>query len=259
MTSSSKATSKGGRSGLSLLKKSTLIVEQPLDNDLVLYHPVTGAGQLLNHTAARVWELCDGTRSVSTIARTLASDYGITVREARQDVDELVRELLDKGLLDQAGSQSSALPIRESQLEREGLSIGTIAPEFSLLDLEGERRSLAELRAGRAGIIVFSDPECGPCMALWPTLVSRYAELTAHNVALIVVSRGDPDANRAKAQSLGAPFPVLLQNHWEVSKDYAIFATPVGFALDSSGRVAANVAVGAMPIEELIDQALAKR
>ena len=68
-----------------------------------------------------------------------------------------------------------------------------------------------------------------------------------------MISRGNPDVNREKALKHGLPFPVLLQKHWEVSKDYAMFATPVGYLINQNGRVAKPVAVGGKAILGLVE------
>jgi len=63
---------------------------------------------------------------------------------------------------------------------------------------------------------------------------------------VLLVSRGDVDANRAKARSF--PFPVAIQDGWQLSREFGIFATPVAFLIDESGIVAEPVAIGAEPI-----------
>jgi hypothetical protein len=67
-----------------------------------------------------------------------------------------------------------------------------------------------------------------------------------------MVSRGDPKANRAKAAEHGLTFPVVLQQQWEVSRDYAMFATPVGYLIDAAGVIATEVAVGVEAILALL-------
>jgi hypothetical protein len=42
----------------------------------------------------------------------------------------------------------------------------------------------------------------------------------------------------------GLTFPVVLQNEWEVSPEYAMFATPVAYLIDQSGVITPDVAVG---------------
>jgi hypothetical protein len=59
-----------------------------------------------------------------------------------------------------------------------------------------------------------------------------------------MIGRGDPEANRLKAQQLGLGFPVALQRTWEISKEYGIFATPVGYLIDERGLIETHVATG---------------
>jgi hypothetical protein len=71
----------------------------PLDNELVLYAPTDGQAYVLNHTAARIWYLLDGTRTDVTVARELADTYGENYDDVLVDVRELVQHLSAVGLL----------------------------------------------------------------------------------------------------------------------------------------------------------------
>ena len=51
---------------------------------------------------------------------------------------------------------------------------------------------------------------------------------------------------------LGLSFPVGLQRQWEISKLYAMFATPIAYLIDEAGRTAADAAVGVEPILALL-------
>ena len=61
-------------------------------------------------------------------------------------------------------------------------------------------------------------------------------------------SKGDPPS---QAQSL-VTFPVVLQPHWEISRRYAMFATPIAYLIDEAGVITQDVAVGADSILGLI-------
>ena len=65
----------------------------PLDDELVLYTPSDGQAYVLNHTAARIWHLLDGTRAEVTVARELANAYGENYDDVLGDVRELVQHL----------------------------------------------------------------------------------------------------------------------------------------------------------------------
>jgi hypothetical protein len=50
--------------------------------------------------------------------------------------------------------------------------------------------------------------------------------------------------NRVKVAEHGLTFPIVLQKHWELSREYGMFATPMGYLIDEQGIIAAEVAVG---------------
>ncbi len=141
--------------------------------------------------------------------------------------------------------------LANSRINRSGLKAGTPAPDFNLPCLEGGELSLVELR-GRRVLLVFSDPDCGPCDELAPHL--QEIHLSHPDLQVLLVSRRDADATRAKAQKLGLTYPIVVQKQWEVSLKYAMFATPVGYLIDEQGVLLSDVAVGVNPILALAGQ-----
>jgi peroxiredoxin len=141
-------------------------------------------------------------------------------------------------------------PVQESRLNRKGLASGTPAPDFALPDLAGNERTLAEFR-GRCVLLVFMDPHCRPCDELAPDLVALHEEHRLNGREIVLISRGDLEANCAKAEEHGFPFPILLQKGWRVSKDYGMFATPVAYLIDGAGVIERDVAVGLDGVREL--------
>ena len=71
----------------------------PLDDELVLYTSTDGQAYVLNHTAARIWHLLDGTRTETAVAQELADNYGENYDDVLSDVRELVGHLRSVGLL----------------------------------------------------------------------------------------------------------------------------------------------------------------
>src|SRR5262245_29499717 len=135
-----------------------------------------------------------------------------------------------------------------SRLNRKGLKAGEAAPDFRLPRIDGGEQSLSEFR-GRRVLLVFSDPHCGPCAELAPRLQEIHLERA--DLSVLVVSRGDAHKNRAKAAELGLSYSIVLQQKWEVSLKYAMFATPIGYLIDEQGVLASAVAVGIEPILSL--------
>jgi hypothetical protein len=67
-----------------------------------------------------------------------------------------------------------------------------------------------------------------------------------------MISKGEPRETRLKVEEHGLTFPVVLQQGWEVSRRYAMFATPIGYLIDDQGIIAREVAVGIESIRELL-------
>ena len=67
-----------------------------------------------------------------------------------------------------------------------------------------------------------------------------------------MINKGEAKENRAKVKEHGLTFPIMLQRQWEVSRLYAMFATPVAYLIDEAGLVAHDVAVGVEPILALV-------
>jgi peroxiredoxin len=143
--------------------------------------------------------------------------------------------------------------LARSRLNRSGLKARTPAPDFRLPRIDEGELSLADLRGERV-LLVFSDPNCGPCDELAPQLQGIHARRP--ELQVLVVSRRGVEANRAKATALGLTFPIVLQKQWEVSLQYAMFATPVAYLIDEQGIVASDVAVGVGPILALAGEAV---
>jgi peroxiredoxin len=140
--------------------------------------------------------------------------------------------------------------LAKSRLNRNGLKAGTTAPDFRLPRIDGGELSLAEFR-GRRVLLVFSDPECGPCDELAPRLQQIHSQRS--DLQVLMVSRRDIESNRTKATRLGLRFPIVVQKQWEISLKYAMFATPIGYLIDEQGTIASDVAVGIDPILALAD------
>jgi peroxiredoxin len=142
-------------------------------------------------------------------------------------------------------------PIRESRIERNGIKAGTVAPAFTLPDIDGRSISLDQYR-GRRVLLVFSDTQCGPCSDLAPHLTHAYRRRRDNTTEIIVISRGDVEDNRRKAASHGFEFPVVLQERSKLSRKYGIFMTPVAFLIGEDGRTARDVAIGPDQIDGVL-------
>ena len=141
-----------------------------------------------------------------------------------------------------------------ARLAGEVLPIGSAAPEFSLHDLRGERRTLASLRAnGRPVLLLFTDPNCTPCTALLPDVARWHREL-GERLTFALVSRGNVKANRANATTHGLA-AVLLQHDFEVAAVYGVERTPSAVLIEADGTIGSPVASGAEAITVVVARA----
>jgi methylamine dehydrogenase accessory protein MauD len=142
--------------------------------------------------------------------------------------------------------------LHTSRLRRDGLKAGTPAPAFHLPRLDGGELSLEEYR-GRRVLLVFSDPDCGPCTEVAPTLEEFHRSRCG--IQVLMISRRGVEASRQKAAELGLTFPVVLQQHWEISLLYGMFAVPIAYLIDEQGMLATDVVVGVPLIRALLEEA----
>jgi peroxiredoxin len=143
--------------------------------------------------------------------------------------------------------------LANSKLKRDGLKAGTAAPKFKLPRVDGKGEISLDEFAGRPVFLVFSSPHCGPCNTLAPKLEKFHREHP--NLPLVMISQGEAAENVSKVKEHELTFPVVLQKQWEVSRDYAMFSTPVGYLIDNTGVIAADVAVGVDGVEGLMTRA----
>jgi peroxiredoxin/uncharacterized membrane protein YphA (DoxX/SURF4 family) len=136
----------------------------------------------------------------------------------------------------------------------EGLPVGSPAPPFDLKDIYGETRTLDSLRAsGNPLVLLFTDPDCGPCTALLPE-IGRWQRDHTDEVTIALVSRGSLEENRAKSTEHGIK-NVLLQQEWEVVEAYEVLGTPSAVLVHPNGTIGGPLATSPEEIEVLVAQA----
>lgn len=153
---------------------------------------------------------------------------------------------------DDRASRFGNRSLARSKLARNGLKAGTPAPLFRLPRLGGGELALEDLRGSRV-LLVFSDPHCGPCELLAPQLERWHRDHP--DIRVVMISRGDPEENHAKVKEHGLTFPAVLQQQWEISRRYAMFATPIAYLIDQAGVIVHEVAVGEDEIRKLLIEA----
>jgi peroxiredoxin len=187
----------------------------------------------------------------------LAGQWWFLVHLLRQNGRLLVRlEALEESVAagGSVAPSENGTPVHQA----EGLPVGSKAPEFVLSGLHGETLTLNALRSSdKPVMLLFTDPGCGPCNAMLPD-VGRWQQEHAHKLTLALVSRGEVDENKTKAQEHGLS-SVLLQKDWEVSEFFEVRGTPSAVLISPDGKIASPVAGGDKGIRGLLSYAMGER
>jgi PqqD family protein of HPr-rel-A system len=80
--------------------RSADVTLQRVDQEAILHDRRNGRAHVINESAARVWELCDGRATLDEIAAALAASYNVDVSMVRSDVTQLIARFRDLGVLE---------------------------------------------------------------------------------------------------------------------------------------------------------------
>ncbi len=146
--------------------------------------------------------------------------------------------------LDGIEQQLEALATPSEPTVVEGLPVGEPFPAFKLPNLDGNEVALEDF-SGRKVLVVNWSPNCGFCTKIAPEFARLRHAFQTQNVALVLASIGDAEANRKLAREHGFEASVLLRQNAPAMPAFATFGTPVAYLLNEQGRVAKALAVGA--------------
>jgi cytochrome c biogenesis protein CcmG, thiol:disulfide interchange protein DsbE len=118
--------------------------------------------------------------------------------------------------------------------------VGSAAPDFSLVDLDGNPVNLAELR-GSPVIVNFWASWCGPCVEEFP-LLREAVERNVDDglVVLGIVYQDRSEAARAFMERNGGSWQALMDPDERVATAYKIFAPPETYFIGRDGRIVAR-------------------
>jgi cytochrome c biogenesis protein CcmG/thiol:disulfide interchange protein DsbE len=135
-------------------------------------------------------------------------------------------------------------------------TIGSVAPDFSLNDLDGNRVRLADLR-GRPVIVNFWASWCGPCVEEFPLLRAVANEHTDDGLVILgIVYQDRSEAARAFMERNGGTWPALMDPDERAARAYTIFAPPETYFIGRDGTIVARH-IGQFTADSLKDKVAA--
>lgn len=150
-------------------------------------------------------------------------------------------------------AQQTAQPPQEEDLDAkygaELLKPGTVAPDFTLKDLDGMPVKLSELR-GRRVVLVFWASWCPDCRAEVPDMKAMYAEADPDKVTFVSVSYDRDFATLKKFAADNALPDIQLfdpagKKESKVGADYHVKWIPSLYLIDAKGRIELGTVVAA--------------
>ena len=126
------------------------------------------------------------------------------------------------------------------------LPLGTPAPDFCLMNVDGREVRLADFADAPALLVVFMCNHCPFVMHVADALSALAREYMAQGVAVVGINSNDvashpadsPERMVAEAEDRGYAFPYLYDETQEVAKAYRAACTPDFFVFDRKKRLA---------------------
>lgn len=125
------------------------------------------------------------------------------------------------------------------------LPLGTSAPDFSLVNVDGQTVSLSDFEDAPALLVIFMCNHCPYVIHVADGLAQLAQEYVSRGVAVVGISSNDvanypadsPEQMVAEAEARGYVFPYLYDETQEVAQSYRAACTPDFFLFDGEQKL----------------------
>ena len=125
------------------------------------------------------------------------------------------------------------------------LALGTTAPDFSLVNVDGKIVSLSDCQGAPALLVIFMCNHCPFVIHVADGLAQLAREYSERGVAIVGINSNDvanypadsPEQMVAEAEERGYMFPYLYDETQEVAKAYQAACTPDFYLFDAEQKL----------------------
>ncbi|MBB6449674.1 peroxiredoxin [Geomicrobium halophilum] len=134
----------------------------------------------------------------------------------------------------------------------EVVSEGDQAPNFTLINMDGERVELADYE-GQGVFLNFWGTYCPPCEEEMPYMEDQHQAYLDDDVEILAVNVGESELTIDRfAERLQLTFPILMDENGDVMDHYGVGQLPATYMIDENGEVV-HIRVGGMSEEHVQD------
>jgi len=124
-----------------------------------------------------------------------------------------------------------------TQDKNEVLKIGDDAPNFTLIDMQGDKHSLEEYK-GQGVFLNFWGTWCKPCEREFPIIDRYYTEYKEKGIQVLAINIAESDfVVQNYIDRKGLTFPVLIDKNKSVMEAYNINPLPTTILINSEGKI----------------------
>lgn len=145
--------------------------------------------------------------------------------------------------LDESCESEVAELVRERMEGYKLMTVGAIAPDFTIRDVQGKNHTLSDL-PGPYTLLIFWASTCGHCRVMIPELEQWYLDENEIGVEVVAISIDSSATLFSEYQAQQDMSWITVHDplgwHGKVPGDYHIYATPSLFLLDSDRQILAR-------------------
>ncbi len=147
------------------------------------------------------------------------------------------------GIYDYSHGKKKPASTHDQALDMENIEVGiqkgNRAPDFQLLNLDGEEVRLSDY-LGKKVILNFWATWCPPCRAEMPHMEKVYKK-NQDDVVILAVNLTHTEKSTGDVQDFvkdyKLTFPIAMDTKGEVTGEYQVFAYPTSLMIDSQGVI----------------------